>query len=296
MIRKVLGILLIACLACVGVQALPLTVLYTNDLHVRLDRFSALADAVATERDVGEPVLLFDAGDTWQDHRQGITNVWGSEQTIDWMNSVSYSAMAIGNHDTYWGPKRLSQLSSKVGFPILCANWVPVRGEFSERMASTILHVEDVDILVVGLITAEFLPTPAYPLLQYVDPVAALRAQLDLHEGDFDFAFVVAHVSINTARIISQQVPEIALFVTGHSHQRTPEPVQVGETIIVQSGAFGQTLGRLRVDADSVSGTLRVVSNDLIPIERTPVDVRAGVLKLFGVLSVIALATLVWLL
>ncbi|GAG46059.1 unnamed protein product, partial [marine sediment metagenome] len=37
--------------------------------------------------------------------------------------------------------------------------------------ASTILQVRDASILVVGLITSEFLPVPAYPRLRYRYPV-----------------------------------------------------------------------------------------------------------------------------
>jgi len=295
-IRQVLLAALLATLACATVAASPMTVLYTNDLHVRLDRFDSLATAISAEREAGIPVLLFDAGDTWQDHRQPITNVWGYDETVAWMNAVSYSAMALGNHDTCWGANRLSQLISAASFPILCANWVPVEGANALFEASTILQVGDASILVVGLITWEFLPVPAYPQLRYRDPVDSLREQLQLHAGAYDLVFVVAHITIEDARIISQQVPDIDLFISGHSHQRTEEPVREGTTLIVQSGKFGRALGRLRLEVDPGAGSIEALSNDLIPTEKTPVDVRAGVRKFLTVLAVIASATALWLL
>ncbi|MBE0635302.1 metallophosphoesterase [Candidatus Bipolaricaulota bacterium] len=296
MIRRVFLTILFALLAEVMAIAVPITVLYTNDLHVRLDRFDSLAAIIATERESESAVLLFDAGDTWQDHRRLVTNVWGSSETVDWMNDVAYSAMSLGNHDTYWGPKRLAALVSDVQFPVLCANWRPIDGSQSDVSASTIVHMGDVSLLIVGLITAEFVPVPAYPRLRYRDPVVCLREQIDLHDGAFDFVFVVAHVSIAAARIIVQQVPEVALFVSGHSHEHTPEPIRQGTTLIVQSGAFAQSLGRLRLDVNTELGELAVLSNDLVSIERTPVDVRAGVHKLVTVLAAIALATALWIL
>ena len=294
--RQLLLAILLAALVCVSGAAFPLTVLYTNDLHVRLERFDSLAAAIAAEREAEIPVLLFDAGDTWQDHRQPITNVWGYHETVSWMNAVSYSAMALGNHDTCWGYDRLSQLISEASFPILCANWVPVEGASALFEASTILQVKDASILIVGLITPEFLPVPAYPQLRYRDPVDSLREQLELHEGAFDLVFVVAHISIDNARRISRQVPDIDLFISGHSHQRTEEPIREGTTLIVQSGKFGRALGRLRLELDTSAGRIDALSNDLIPTEKTPVDVRAGVWKFLTVLAVIASATALWLL
>jgi len=293
--RRILLAILLATLVCAFGAAFPMTVLYTNDLHVRLDRFDSLAAVIAAEREAEIPILLFDAGDTWQDHRRPITNVWGYHETVSWMNAVSYSAMALGNHDTYWGAHRLSRLISEANFPVLCANWMPVEGASALFEASTILQVGDASILVVGLITAEFLPVPAYPQLRYRDPVDSLREQLELHAGAFDFVFVVAHISIDNARFISQQIPDVDLFITGHSHQRTEEPIREGSTLIVQSGRFGQALGRLRLEVDTGTGRIEPLSNELIPTEKTPANVRAGVRKLFTVLAVIASATALWL-
>ena len=296
MIRGIALSLLMGVLTSLSAVALPLTILYTNDLHARMDRFDALAVAVAAERELAASVLLFDAGDVWQDHRRLVTNVWGSDETVAWMNDISFSVMALGNHDAYWGPYRLEHLIAGVGFPVLSANWVSADNRKPAHEAATLLELRDVTILVVGLTTAEFLPVPAYPRLQYRHPVKSLREQIDLHEGTFDFVFVVAHVSIETARFIVKQVPEVDLFISGHSHERTAEPIEEGTALIVQSGAFGQWLGRLRVNLSVETQRLDVVSNDLMAIERTPVDIRAGVHKLLLVLAAVALASALWVL
>ncbi len=293
--RFCLAIVLSAAVS-LAASAFPLTVLYTNDLHARVGQFAGLSAAIAAERASGATVLLFDGGDAWQDHRRLITNVWGFDQTVTWMNDVAYSAMALGNHDMYWGPRELIRLVGEAQFPVLCANFVPV-GDMPVGMTpSVILNVEGARILVVGLVTWHFLPIPAYPMLRYLDPVVALRRELERNAGAYDLLFVVAHLSIADARLVSRAVPDVAVFVSGHSHERTEEPVIEGRTIIVQSGAFGRALGRLRLEADPASGAVEVLSNDLLPIEKTPADVRAGVRKLLTVLAVMISATALWLL
>ena len=273
-------------------QATPITVVYTNDVHVRWDRFASMAEIIAEERANDVPVLLFDAGDTWQDHRQLIPSVWGSNEAIAWMNDVSYTAMALGNHDTYFGATRLSQMIASADFPVLSANWMPVDAATLGTESSILLQVEDVAILVIGLTTPEFLPIPAFPNWQYLDPVTAVRNVLLQYEGAYDVVFVVGHISLDHAWNIVQQVPDIDLFISGHSHQKTLQPVTEGSTLIVQSGAFGQAVGVLRLDV--AGGEVSVLGHNLMPTAKTPVDVRAGVRQLVTVLTVIACAIAVW--
>ncbi|MCK5828454.1 hypothetical protein KAH43_08030, partial [Candidatus Bipolaricaulota bacterium] len=106
--------------------------------------------------------------------------------------------------------------------------------------------------------------------------------------------FVVGHISLDYARHIARQVPGIDLFISGHSHQRTPQSMIEGATLIVQSGAFGQAVGRLQLDVDVGAGEVNVLGHDLIVTEKTPVDVRAGVRQLARVLTAIACAITIW--
>ncbi len=274
------------------VTAAPFTVLYTNDLHVRLDRLDGLAKSIKQQVDAGDPVLLFDAGDTWQDHRQWISNAWGDEMMVAWMNAMGYGAMAVGNHDLYWGPQRLAQLVEQATFPVLAANWLPVREGACLVQAASLVRIGELRLLVIGLITPEFLPVPAYPGWRYRDPVLSVREQVENYCGLFDGLIVLGHMGLQDARSIAQAVPQIDLFISGHSHQATSQPILEGRTLIVQSGAFGQRLGRLSVDM--ADGTMVLLDHELIPIERTPVDVRAGVRHLTLVLAVIASAIAVW--
>ncbi|MCK5828090.1 metallophosphoesterase [Candidatus Bipolaricaulota bacterium] len=294
MTRKSLGAILIVLVAWITSLATPITVLYTNDVHMRWDRFASMSDIIAAERAGDIPVLLFDAGDTWQDHRQAIPNVWGSNEAIDWMNAMSYTAMALGNHDTYFGAEKLSKMISSAAFPVLSGNWQRLDNAVADTESSILVQIEDVKILVIGLTTPEFLPIPAFPGWRYLDPVAVVHDLLQRYAGDYNVVFVVGHISLYHARRIAWQVPEIDLFISGHSHQRTPQPMIEGSTLIVQSGAFGQAVGRLQLDIDVGAGEVNVLGHDLIATERTPVDVRAGVRQLVRVLTVIACAITVW--
>lgn len=276
-----------AVLAC----AVPLTVLYTNDLHVRVDRLDGLSSAIAGVRMSGEAVLWLDAGDGWHDYRRPVAAVWGSDVMVAWMNEAGLSAMVLGNHETYLGPQRLSDRLSEAEFPVLAANWRSNDPRIEVQPSATVT-VGDVQVLVIGLMTPDLFPAFAYPMMMCIDPAIAVQEELEEHAGTYDLVFVLAHMPTAQARVLARGIPEIDLFLTGHSHERTDEPIVEGNALIVQAGAFGQALGQLRLEVDD--GRLRVVSNDLDAIETAPADLRAGASKWLSVLAAILLAAAVW--
>jgi 2',3'-cyclic-nucleotide 2'-phosphodiesterase (5'-nucleotidase family) len=291
LMRPLAWVLLLIGTIFVSASAVPLTVLYTNDLHVRIGRLDGLASEIEEARATGDAVLWFDAGDGWHDFRRPFAMVWGSDRIVAWMNDVGLSAMAIGNHETYLGPQRLSDRISEADFPVLAANWRSDDPRI-ETQASVVFVVDDVRVLVIGLITPDLFPTFAYPMMTYIDPVRAVREELEAYAGKIDLVFVLAHMPTAQARVLARSIPEIDLFLTGHSHEQTEEPIVEGNALIVQAGAFGQVLGRLDLDMDDER--LSVVSNELIPIETAPADTRAGACKWLSVVAAILLAAAVW--
>ena len=279
-----------------GTLASSLTILYTNDLHTRLGRLEGLAELIESERAIDRPVLLLDAGDTWQDFRTPLAAVWGAEEMVDWMNRVSYDAMALGNHDLYWGADQLAALCERASFPVLCANLRPSAGIEPPFTRYTTVSIGELDVLVIGLITAEYLPYPDFPWLRYVPPTTALQNVLDTVSERADVIVAVGHLPVEEAARIVQSVPGVDIFLTGHSHEMTVEPVQIGETLILQAGEFGQFLGRLRLELDGETGDILSATNELLPTEKSPARLGRGMLRLVEVLVLCGILFLVCLL
>ncbi len=291
--RALLVLLLLMLATTVLGSATVVTVLYTNDLHARLDRLEALSRGLDEERIQDGSILLFDAGDAWHDYRRPIYSVWGDARMVDWMNEMAYTAMAVGNHDTYGGSARYSSLLGQAQFPVLCSNWRPTEADDRFR-GSTVIEVSEERVLVIGVITAEYLPLPVYATHRYVCPVAAILAEIQHHEGAFDWVFVLGHVGLLEARWIAERIPRIDVFFTGHSHEQTVDAIVEGRTLLVQSGAFGRALGRLRLQFDHGLQRVEVVSHDLITIDAGPVDRRDGARRLLITGLAMAAALLLW--
>ncbi len=258
-----------------------ITILYTNDLHTRLSRLPGIAAQVERIRATAAgPVLLFDVGDTWQDYRIPIYAVWGANRTEEWMNNLGYDAMALGNHDLYYGADRLAALSQTAKFPILCANLKAVSGFAPPFTPFTFVRAGELHVLVIGLITDEYLPYLDYPWLTYVDPAEALTDVLTREGKKADIVVVLGHLPVQDAVRIVEEVPGVDVFLTGHSHELTREPVRVGDTIILQAGAFGRYLGVLTLAVDTATGTIKEARNTFHEIEQTPVDQNRGYVRL----------------
>jgi len=280
-------------------SAASLTILYTNDIHDRLGSLASLGELIEEERATGSPVLLFDSGDTWQDFRVPLYAVWGADEMVAWMNRVVYDAMAIGNHELYYGADRLGEISSVADFPLLCANMIALPGYQAPFLPYTMIPAGGmrVLVLVIGVITAEYLSYPDYPWLKYVDPTRAIQGILKETEGEADVVIVLGHLPVAQAVQIAQKVPDIDVFLTGHSHEITPDPVREGKTVILQAGAFGRYLGRLRLEIDPQSGVIVSAQNTLLetknpPGRSPPVTLDRGYLKLFTVAALIATSLL----
>ena len=265
--RRLVTAIILSAIA-LSVAATPLRILYTNDLHLRFERLGGLATAIRQEREAARgSVLLLDAGDTWQDFRRPVAAVWGAESMVEWMNTVAYDAMAIGNHDLCWPTKKLEALSGLASFHLLCANLTPITGLEAPFEPIAIVTSGSLRVLIIGGVTEELLPYHDLPWLVYSAPEISMANEVARAGDDVDVIIGLVHLPVQDSIRLAEQIPEIDLWITGHSHESTEQPVQVGEALVVQAGAFGGRLGVLDLDIDPATGDVELEAHKQIAIE-----------------------------
>ena len=67
---------------------------------------------------------------------------------------------------------------------------------------------------------------------------------------------VLSHLGLDADKDLAQKIPGIHVIVGGHSHTALENPVVVGNTIIVQAGAYGLYLGVLKLKIDPETGRI----------------------------------------
>ncbi len=240
-----------------------LTLLHVNDLHGALyakpaeggGRGGAAVLVGLIERTRGRasgPAILLDAGDAFQG-----TYVSNSNQgtaMVEVMNLAGVDAMVLGNHEFDWGLDVLRARIAQARFPCLAANLATDRGVALEGIAPyAILDAGQARIGVLGLTYHDLgtiVKASAIEGLHSLPPVEAVTRYLPELQAGSDLVIVLSHLGEEGDRTLAEAVPEIPLIVGGHSHSAFPDGLRVGDTLIVQAGAYGALLGHVELALD----------------------------------------------
>ena len=229
-----------------------------------LDRVATVVNAIRADR---PDALLLDGGDTWHGsytcyHTEG-------QDMVNVMNALKPDAMTF-----HWE----FTLGSRSG----CANWsrAALRGAGPEHLrrrcgtnrgrirALQVLRAGRHKIAVIGQ-AFPYMPiaNPGWMFPDYsfgirdenmqemVDEVRAQGAEL---------VVCLSHNGFDVDKKMASVVTGIDVILTGHTHDALPEPVQVGDTILIASGSNGKFVSR--VDLDVRDGRMMGFRHKLIPI------------------------------
>lgn len=144
------------CDAC-GAYVLVTIDFYTvNDLHGKIadadthpgvDEFSTY---IENARKSDDHVILLSAGDMWQGSSE--SNLTQGLLTTDWMNSLGFAAMTLGNHEYDWGETPIEKNFNLAQFPFLAINIYDreTRKQVSYAQNSHIVDLGEVQVGIIG--------------------------------------------------------------------------------------------------------------------------------------------------
>src|SRR5215211_1735928 len=175
-------------------ERVQITILGTTDLHGNInpiDYYTNKADnrglakaatLINRIRKEQTNVLLIDSGDTIQGSPLESFHGRKNNQPIDpmmlVMNSLSYDAMAVGNHEYNFGLKVLEKARGEAKFPWLSANTYDKSTQQPHYKPYIVKDVAGVKIGIIGL-TTPGVPNwdnpPNYAGLEFHEPVAEAR-------------------------------------------------------------------------------------------------------------------------
>ncbi|MBW8300062.1 MAG: thiosulfohydrolase SoxB [Hydrogenophaga sp.] len=228
-----------------------------------LDRIATIVKRVRAER--GEKVLLLDGGDTWQGSYTSLQTK--GQDMVDAMNALQPDAMT-GHWEFTYGTERVKEIIDGLPFAFLGGNIFDTEWNEPAFEAYKMFEKGGAKIAVLG---------QAFPYTPIANPrwmfpnwsfgireeevaknVAAARA-----EGA-DLVVLLSHNGFDVDRAMAARVPGIDIILAGHTHDALPEPVIVGQTLVIASGSHGKFLTRL--DLDVQDGKLKSYRHRLIPV------------------------------
>ncbi|HEX4925424.1 MAG TPA: metallophosphoesterase [Bdellovibrionales bacterium] len=286
-VRRLLGGICLLLTLSTELQARPVQIIHTNDLHSHMDYAGSKPDrggyaavkvvidklrAQAAER--GIPTLVLDGGD----FSEGTHFYLADEGLKSWeaLDQIGYDAVALGNHDYQVGPKGLEHILSRLNpkAQILGANFRADReyGNVNRVIKKSAEFVRDgIRIAVLGLTTNEFFYRwTAKPGGDVKDPIETAKKLVPALKKRNDFVIALTHIGTKADTKLVENVPGVDVVVGGHDHAVLYKPLLVARekgpiAVVVQAGEHGKYVGDMLLDLERGSPA-RVLRYRLIDV------------------------------
>ncbi|SHE89280.1 sulfate thiol esterase SoxB [Litoreibacter ascidiaceicola] len=229
-----------------------------------LDRVATVINQIRSDR---PDALLLDGGDTWHGsytcyHTEG-------QDMVNVMNALKPDAMTFHWEFTL-GSDRVNEIVEGLPFAALGQNIFDAEWDEPAELFPPYKFFErgGVKIAVIGQ-AFPYMPiaNPGWMFPEYAFGIRDENMQSMVDEvraAGAELVVCLSHNGFDVDKKMAGIVTGIDVILSGHTHDALPEPVLVGETIIVASGSNGKFVSR--VDLDIRDGRMMGFRHKLIPI------------------------------
>ena len=229
-----------------------------------MDRVATVVKQIRSER---PDALLLDGGDTW--HGSYTCYQTAGQDCVNVMNLLKPDAMTFHWEFTL-GSERVREIVEGLPFAALGQNIFDAEWDEPAELFEPYKFFErgGVKIAVIGQ-AFPYMPiaNPSWMFPEYSFGIRDERMQEMVDEvraEGAELVVVLSHNGFDVDKKMAEKVTGIDVLLSGHTHDALPEPVLVGETIIIASGSNGKFVSR--VDLDVRDGRMMGFRHKLIPI------------------------------
>ncbi|MFX0542431.1 thiosulfohydrolase SoxB [Roseovarius sp. S4756] len=229
-----------------------------------LDRVATVINSIRADR---PDALLLDGGDTW--HGSYTCHQTQGQDMVTVMNALKPDAMTFHWEFTL-GSDRVREIVEGLPFAALGQNIFDAEWDEPAEMFPPYQFYErgGVKIAVIGQ-AFPYMPiaNPGWMFPEYSFGIRDEHMQQmvdEVRSQGAELVVCLSHNGFDVDKKMASVVTGIDVILSGHTHDALPEPVLVGETIIVASGSNGKFVSR--VDLDVRDGRMMGFRHKLIPI------------------------------
>ncbi len=227
-----------------------------------MDRVATVVKAIRAAR---PDSILLDGGDTWQGSYTSLMTK--GQDCVNVMNALGVEAMTSHWEWTY-GTERVNEIVAALPFPFLGANIFDAEWDEPAFEPYKIFEKAGLRVAVIGQ-AFPYMPiaNPRWMFPEYSFGIREERMQEVVDEvraEGVDLVVCLSHNGFDVDRKMASRVTGIDVILTGHTHDAIPEPVLVGQTILIASGSHGKFISR--VDLDVRERRMMGFRHKLIPI------------------------------
>jgi S-sulfosulfanyl-L-cysteine sulfohydrolase len=227
-----------------------------------MDRVATVVKAIRAAR---PEALLLDGGDTWHGSMTSLQTQ--GQDMVNVMNALGVDAMT-SHWEWTFGSERVNEIVEGLPFPFLGANIFDAEWDEPAFEPYAMFERGGTKVAVIGQ-AFPYMPiaNPRWMFPEYSFGIREERMQEMVDEVRADGAELVvclSHNGFDVDRKMVGRVRGIDVILTGHTHDAVPEPVIIGDTILIASGSHGKFVSR--VDLDVRDGRMMGFRHKLIPI------------------------------
>ena len=216
------------------------------------------------------PVFTLDAGDFTMG---SLFHMTAREESLELtlMKKMGYDVVTLGNHEFDLYPDGLARIikraHEKRSLPEVVFNSAVFSSEspkddslekvFKSGLIKpyTIKEADGVRIGFFGIMGKDSADdAPFASPVKFKDPIEVSKEMVRILKEDekVDIVVCLSHSGLSRGshsedEILAKEVPGIDIIISGHSHTELSEPIISGDTIIVQSGSYGENVGILDI-------------------------------------------------
>lgn len=237
-----------------------------------------MIDHVKKERG-DKNVLLLDSGDTWQGTAVALKT--RGEAIVDAQNYLGVDVM-VGHWEFTYGKERVKELIGMLKGEFISQNVInddPFSDDFEELVFPP-YTIKEIGGAKIGIIGQSFpFTSTANPkkftegwsfglrhetLQEYINELRK--------EKKVDCVVVLSHDGFSVDQELAKKVKGVDFILSGHTHDPSPKPIIVNDTVILIAGSHGKFISRLdlEIKEKKVSGysfKLMPVASKLIPAD-----------------------------
>jgi 2',3'-cyclic-nucleotide 2'-phosphodiesterase (5'-nucleotidase family) len=205
-------------------------------------------------RETGGAVLVLDAGDllfyTNVDHflpsAEKKEALLDAQLIVEAFNVMGCDAVGIGEDELRLGVKGFTTVKEKAKFPFISANVVLKNGQ-QLSIPSMVKDTGGVRWGIFSLMSAD----PSFPSRsrkwKVLDPVSTGKQTIEALRAKVDIIVLLAAMPLDELRDLLPQLPGVAIAVAGDNPSGLIRPLRIGQTIVVCSPGYGNSVGMLHL-------------------------------------------------
>ena len=257
------AILLVLSVFVIGLPAVALRILHTNDSHGAYHSvpgacgsYESLWEHLDHNRSTAERSIYLDAGDQQTGSAFSARKYAGAVggAVIAVFNRLGLDAATLGNHEYDQSPANLVRLTNLANYPFISSNIVNKADGKPRFKPWHIIERDGVKVGILGLTTldlGEKVKAQNVADIRLLPYKQAVELYLDEVDRASDLVVLLTHNGFEADSLLATQLDErVDLIIGGHSHHVLEPAVQVNGIWIAQAGSHLRFLGVLDLEVE----------------------------------------------